>query len=1419
MKNILFVKFSNERNRKFKIKTEICEENGKRFVVKSPADSEAKTHILSMHNNYAKLVESYQSDRVEINKGSLSGDSMCFEYVDGECLDAVVDRLLFEERNIQGAMEEILAYLNEISKAKLCPNPKLGEEFKLIFGETNGIEDYECTEFSNIDAVLSNVILKDGKYTLVDYEWAFDFPVPLKYIQYRVVINYILDKPIRGIVADNGIFDRLGLSQKDRELFDRMEKHFQHYVYGESLNMRSYYSTLDLGNFNMVEAADRMEADRFKNIVDIFFDYGEGVVPESVISRRDVIKNEHGCVEVELDGNTPLRAVRIDPLTDCCMLFNVSIEVFNDDGVSIPEFGTNGHKLADDCFVFSDPDAQFYIAVDKNTKKVRMTYDIERLTEDTAKSLIENDEKLKGNIDSLKDEILDRDSTIADQRAEIGRKEDVIAEKSAELERAAKKEERLNSLVAEREGQIESLNTAIARKDSQIEGLNGVIMSRERQIEEIYNSTCWKITAPLRYVVTGTKKFFRNNSLTSKGYEFLFYVKKLGYKGAVEHYRRLNAPSQPVDVPKADIISKDDIKPLENLDKSIAVHLHLFYEDLADEFFAYFNNIPFKFDLFVSCREDADADKIRNLFKKLRCVNRVEVRPAINRGRDIAPLYVLFGREIEKYDYFMHVHSKKSVYSGKEQYGWRQFSMDCLLKDETTVRKIFALFESRKIGLFYPETFGEMPMIAQDWLENAAGGRAFLESLGIKFDDGFFNYPVGSFFWARTDALRPVFDKHLKYEDFPEEAGQTDGTLAHVLERAISFVSNSRGYADAIHDIRSGFISLGRSYKVYEPYFSISVDDAKTYLSGFDVISFDIFDTLITRAVYMPDDVFRLMETRLKKEYGIDCDYLALRKRAEALAWNKKGAYTNIDDIYECLPSVMNISAEEAMQFKQMEIDLEMALCLPRRDMLEIFNYLKSCGKKIVLISDMYLTREIISRMLAKCGYEGYSDIWISCERGTRKDGNTIWNDFYDIYSTVKTVHVGDNPHSDIQTVIDRHKESFFVINPRTAFKMSRYYTDFEPYINGSLTERILLGMFVNAGIYNSPFCQKLNGEPDISRYADMGYSAFGPLFTVFSLWLNTVTEKDNVLMFLAREGYIFERLYNNVFEHNPDKKRRSVYFLSSRRAASVAAIRNEEDIRSILAQYYRGSLSNLLKSRLGIEIYPDIADRDVAMADDLDSVMDSLKPHFDDIYARAEKERSAYKKYIEELGIEDEGVVVDVGYSGTIQFYLAKLRENKQAGAYLCTSTNRKPEQLGCSCLSLYPIFDISEEKTNKIFRNQLFLEAVLKAPFGQLICFNEEGGEVKPMYKDDSVIPDNLNELQQGMLSFAKDFGDVACSFMDSMEVSSSLAADMFDICLKGDWMSDKVAEIMTVQDDYCENGSHRFNPHKGVWEIIKQ
>lgn len=119
------------------------------------------------------------------------------------------------------------------------------------------------------------------------------------------------------------------------------------------------------------------------------------------------------------------------------------------------------------------------------------------------------------------------------------------------------------------------------------------------------------------------------------------------------------------------------------------MYLHLFYTDLLEEFLDYFQNIPCPFDLYISCVKGADKGKIWQKAKEsLKQLNRVDVCICKNRGRDIAPFYVTFGRELEQYEYLLHVHSKKSKHIEKGGADWRVYSLRNLLGSRELVEEI-----------------------------------------------------------------------------------------------------------------------------------------------------------------------------------------------------------------------------------------------------------------------------------------------------------------------------------------------------------------------------------------------------------------------------------------------------------------------------------------------------------------------------------------------------------------------------------------------------------------------------------------------------------------------------------------------------------------------------------------------------------
>ena len=95
------------------------------------------------------------------------------------------------------------------------------------------------------------------------------------------------------------------------------------------------------------------------------------------------------------------------------------------------------------------------------------------------------------------------------------------------------------------------------------------------------------------------------------------------------------------------------------------------------------------------------------------------------------------------------------------------------------------------IGIVYPDD----PIIVK-WLENYPKGKALLERVGLPVpeEQRFFNFPVGSMFWARTAALKPLFELGLGWDDYPEEPVPQDGTILHAMERLLGVIPGLCGY-------------------------------------------------------------------------------------------------------------------------------------------------------------------------------------------------------------------------------------------------------------------------------------------------------------------------------------------------------------------------------------------------------------------------------------------------------------------------------------------------------------------------------------------------------------------------------------------------------------------------------------------------
>ena len=225
----------------------------------------------------------------------------------------------------------------------------------------------------------------------------------------------------------------------------------------------------------------------------------------------------------------------------------------------------------------------------------------------------------------------------------------------------------------------------------------------------------------------------------------------------------------------------------------IAVQVHAFYTDLLDEVIENLNRIPVPFDVYVSTDS---ADKVAGITEKFSSdcnAENIKVDFFGNVGRDVAPLLRQLEPVLSEYDYICHIHTKKTKTG--DGYGdyWREYLYRHLFGSSDNIASIINRFEENpQIGLLFPETYpGVAPQAT--WGGNLLGVKALLKRIGCEVEvSGDAVFPVGDMFWARSAAVKPMFDAHIT--DFPKEQGQVNATIMHEIERSWVYMARSLGF-------------------------------------------------------------------------------------------------------------------------------------------------------------------------------------------------------------------------------------------------------------------------------------------------------------------------------------------------------------------------------------------------------------------------------------------------------------------------------------------------------------------------------------------------------------------------------------------------------------------------------------------------
>ena len=458
-------------------------------------------------------------------------------------------------------------------------------------------------------------------------------------------------------------------------------------------------------------------------------------------------------------------------------------------------------------------------------------------------------------------------------------------------------------------------------------------------------------------------------------------------------------------------------------------------------------------------------------------------------------------------------------------------------------------------------------------------------------------------------------------------------------------------------------------------------------LDEVDVVSFDVFDTLLVRRIHDPDMVkppVAKFVASLAARQGIRIDWEEIqecRDRHEN-AMRQKTAETFVDHeahygtfMRSMLEELFTSDIETLYQeVRAYELKIENGVLVPRAGIADWVRELHTRGKRLFAVTDIYLSATEVTELLEHAGLLEYLETVVSsADSYLCKASGKAFEMLTEKYAlqTSRWIHIGDNPISDGIRPVEAGLHGALVLQDteeRRRKSIARHYYHyslFRKFWSGRTLQQFMAPM-------------EAENQPCSGKYL-AGYNFFGPLMGVYIQSIAEHCKQRGIskIFFLSREGWLFKQVWEKVTPYlYPGENLPEIEYLYVSRMALAGTScaysglsRNNADI-VFLPAGNRDFTDVCRVFGLQIDAFTELLQRyelsaDTVLSHNHEGFKREHRKNFyrllEDSEFQLEIKRQtrpgndALQRYLEASGFFDhhDVALVDIGWLGTIQRYL----------------------------------------------------------------------------------------------------------------------------------------------------------------------